>query len=103
MASPFDLTAIDDLVHVRARLAVLTFLASVESADFKAMREATGASEGNLSAHLTKLEEAGYVKVTKSFRGKRPNTSAELTDAGRDALIEYIDHVEAMFAKVRGG
>jgi len=102
MSSPFDLSRIDDLVHVRARLAVMTFLASVDEADFKAIREATGATEGNLSTHLTKLEEAGYVTITKAFLGRRPNTKARLTDDGRAALLDYIDRVEAMFKGVRG-
>lgn len=89
------------MVHARTRLAVLTFLASVESADFKSIREATGATEGNLSIHLQKLEEAGFLDISKSFVGRRPNTRASITDAGREALVEHIDQLEAAFAKVR--
>ncbi|MEL7488275.1 MAG: transcriptional regulator [Pseudomonadota bacterium] len=101
MSSPFDLTHVDNIVHARVRLAVLTFLASVDGADFNAIRAATKTTEGNLSVHLQKLHEAGYVKVTKSFLDRRPNTRAEITDTGRDALIAYIDAVEAAFEKVR--
>ena len=61
------------------------------------------ATEGNLSAHLKKLEEAGYVAIAKSFVNRRPNTRARITDPGRDALIDYIDLVEAVFERVRAG
>lgn len=101
MSSPFNLTGIGDMVHARTRLAILTYLASVDSADFKALHEATGATEGNLSVHLQKLDEAGLIAISKSFVRRRPNTRATLTDAGRDALIEHIDQLEAAFRKVR--
>lgn len=102
MASPYDFSKIDELVHTRMRLAVLTYLASVDDADFKAILAATGATDGNLSVHLTKLETAGYIEITKSFRGRRPNTRARITDDGRDALVDYINHVEQVFDLVRG-
>ncbi|MEL6364474.1 MAG: transcriptional regulator [Pseudomonadota bacterium] len=101
MSSPYDLKALDDVIHVRARLAILSFLASVEEADFKAVREAVGATEGNLSVHLQKLEDAGFVSVTKTFVGKRPNTRLALTGAGRAALLDYLDRVEMMLESVR--
>ena len=101
MSSPFDFTLIDDLVHVRGRLAIMTFLASVDEADFKATLDAIGATEGNLSAHVQKLEAAGYVTVKKSFVGRRPNTRLRLTEKGRDALVAHIDHLDAVFARVR--
>ncbi|MGF1545061.1 MAG: winged helix-turn-helix domain-containing protein [Parvularculaceae bacterium] len=101
MSSPFNFANVDDTVHARTRLAVLTYLASVESADFKSVREATGTTEGNLSVHLQKLEAAGYVALAKSFLGRRPNTRASITDAGRDALIDHIDQLEAAFSKAR--
>lgn len=81
---------VDRLVHEPARLAVLSLLYVVESADFIFVMNQTGLTWGNLSAHLAKLEEAGYVQVTKTFRGKRPNTTLRLTDAGRTAFQEYV-------------
>jgi DNA-binding MarR family transcriptional regulator len=83
------LAEIDRLVHEPARLAVMALLYVVESADFTFVMNQTGLSWGNLSAHLSKLEEAGYLEVEKSFKGRRPNTSLRLTAAGRTALQEY--------------
>ena len=83
------LAEIDRLVHEPARLAVLALLYVVESADFTFLMNQTGLSWGNLSAHLSKLEEAGYLEVEKSFKGRRPNTNLRLTTAGRSAFQEY--------------
>ncbi len=87
-----DLTAlaeIDRLVHEPARLAVMALLYVVDSADFIFLMNQTGLTWGNLSAHLTKLEEAGYLVVEKTFKGKRPNTMLRLTSNGRDAFRAY--------------
>jgi DNA-binding MarR family transcriptional regulator len=83
------LSELDRLVHEPARLAVIALLYVVESADFTFLMNQTGLTWGNLSAHLSKLEEAGYLEVTKSFKGRRPNTSLRLTAAGRSAFQEY--------------
>src|SRR5512139_3627755 len=83
------LAEIDRLVHEPARLAVMALLYVVESADFTFVMNQTGLSWGNLSAHLSKLEEAGYVEVEKSFKGRRPNTNLRLTTVGRSAFQEY--------------
>lgn len=83
------LVEIDRLVHEPARLAVMALLYVIESADFTFVMNQTGLSWGNLSAHLSKLEEAGYLEVQKSFKGRRPNTNLRLTAAGRSALQEY--------------
>ena len=83
------LAEIDRLVHEPARLAVMALLYVVESADFTFLVNQTGLSWGNLSAHLSKLEEAGYLDVEKSFKGRRPNTNLRLTTAGRRAFDEY--------------
>ena len=80
---------IDRLVHEPARLAVMALLYMVESADFTFLMNQTGLSWGNLSAHMSKLEEAGYLEVEKSFKGRRPNTNLRLTTAGRSAFREY--------------
>ncbi len=84
------LVDIDKLVHEPARLAVMALLYVVESADFIFVMNQTGLTWGNLSAHLTKLEEAGYIAVEKSFKGKRPNTALRLTPQGRQAFHEYV-------------
>ncbi len=85
-----SLVDIDKLVHEPARLAVMALLYVVESADFTFVMNQTGLTWGNLSAHLTKLEEAKYIAVEKSFKGKRPNTSLKLTPQGRQAFHEYV-------------
>jgi DNA-binding MarR family transcriptional regulator len=84
-----SLTEINRLVHEPARLAILALLYVVESADFTFLMNQTGLSWGNLSAHMSKLEEAGYLEVEKSFKGKRPNTNLRLTEAGRGAFQKY--------------
>jgi DNA-binding MarR family transcriptional regulator len=83
------LAEIDRLVHEPARLAVMALLYVVESADFTFLMNQAGLSWGNLSAHMSKLEEAGYLEVEKSFKGRRPNTNLRLTTAGRSAFQEY--------------
>ena len=83
------LAEIDRLVHEPARLAVMALLYVVESADFTFLMNQTGLSWGNLSAHMSKLEEAGYLQVEKSFKGRRPNTNLRLTADGRSAFQEY--------------
>lgn len=83
------LTELDRLVHEPARLLILTILSTVASADFLFLQRETGLTKGNLSAHLSKLEEAGYVKIEKTFKGKLPLTVCKLTAAGKKALIQY--------------
>ena len=81
--------SVDRIVHEPARLAVLTYLSLVESADFVFLMRTTGLTWGNLSSHLTRLEEAGYVAIEKEFVKKKPHTMARLTETGRDALAKY--------------
>lgn len=83
------LAGIDQVVHAPPRLMVLTYLYVVESADYVFLRGLTGLTWGNLSTHLSKLEEAGYVAIEKEFRGKKPHTMIRLTDQGRTAFQEY--------------
>jgi DNA-binding MarR family transcriptional regulator len=103
MASPDesrDLTSlvdIDRLVHEPARLAVMALLYVVESADFIFMMNQTGLTWGNLSAHMSKLEEAGYIEVEKTFKGKRPNTMLRLTHEGREAFSSYTRRMRQLF------
>ncbi len=87
-----DLTAlneIDRLVHEPARLMLMAVLYVVESADFTFLMNQTGTTWGNLSAHMSKLEEAGYLAVEKTFKGRRPNTLLRLTPQGRAAFRAY--------------
>lgn len=83
------LSEIDRLVHEPARLMLMAILYVVESADFTFLMNQTGMTWGNLSTHMSKLEEAGYIEVEKSFKGKRPNTMLRLTPEGGAAFQTY--------------
>jgi DNA-binding MarR family transcriptional regulator len=83
------LADINQVIHAPARLMVLTYLYVVESADYVFLLRLTGLTWGNLSTHLTKLEDAGYVVINKEFKGKKPHTTISLTDQGRAAFREY--------------
>lgn len=85
-----SLAEVDRNIHEPARLMVMAWLSVVESADFVFLMNQTGLTWGNLSAHLSKLEEAGYILVEKSFKGKRPNTMLQLTPKGKQAFQLYI-------------
>jgi DNA-binding MarR family transcriptional regulator len=91
MGDDFDIGGIDEVIHGRLRLGVMAFLAGAESADFNQLKARLGATDGNLSVHLKKLEEADYVAIDKSFQGKKPLTQVRLTDEGRKAFIRYLD------------
>ena len=84
-----SLVDVDPVIHAPARLSVLIYLYVVASADFVFLKNMTGLSWGNLSTHLSKLEEAGYVEVEKEFIGKKPHTMLHLTGDGRLAFREY--------------
>ena len=84
-----ELADLDRLVHEPARLAIMALLYVVESADYTFLMNQTGLTWGNFSAHMSKLEEAGYLEVEKSFKGRRPNTTLRLTPQGRKAFDEY--------------
>lgn len=87
----FQIGAIDELVHGRMRLGILTYLASAHTADFNTLKSVLGATQGNLSVHLTKLEGASYVSIEKSFRDRKPLTRVRITEAGRRALRAYFE------------
>ena len=91
-----NLEEIDRLIHEPARLSVMALLYVIESADFVFLMNQTGLTWGNLSAHLSKLEEAGYIEVKKSFKGKRPNTELRLTVAGRQAFQAYRSRLQQL-------
>ena len=84
-----DIANLDRLIHEPARLAIVAVLSACESADFAYLLNATELNKGNLSSHLSKLEEGGYVTIVKSFKGKYPNTTCSLTSAGRRAFNLY--------------
>jgi DNA-binding MarR family transcriptional regulator len=83
------LADIDQVVHASARLMILTYLYVVESADYVFLKNLTGLTWGNLATHLSKLEDAGYVDVEKTFRGKKPHTTIAVTKTGRTAFQAY--------------
>lgn len=83
------LSEIDQIIHAPARLMIITYLFVVESADYVFLIRLTGLTWGNLFTHLTKLEDAGYITIEKTFKGKKPFTIIHLSDKGRDAFREY--------------
>jgi DNA-binding transcriptional ArsR family regulator len=91
---------IDKLIHEPARLAIVAYLSVLESADALFLQHQTGLTWGNLSSHLSKLEEAGYIEVTKEFIEKKPHTALKLTEKGRIAFREYRDRMKNLFEKV---
>ena len=92
----FDIGRIDDIIHGRIRLGIMAYLSGVKSADFNALKTRLQATDGNLSVHLRKLEEAGFVHVDKSFRERKPVTTASLTERGRDAFVAYLDAMSGL-------
>lgn len=92
----FDYRAIDDVIHGRVRLAVMAYLSGAGSADFTLLRHKVGVTDGNLSVHIRKLEEAGYIQVEKQFSDRRPLTICHLTKGGREAWIAYIARMDAL-------
>ena len=95
---PEDELALDRLIHEPARLALLTVLSAVQDADFTFLQGATGLTKGNLSSHLTKLEDGGLVAITKTFVRKRPNTSVALTPDGRERIARHWEQLERLKA-----
>jgi DNA-binding MarR family transcriptional regulator len=89
-----SLVDLDPVIHAPARLTVLIYLYVVASADFVFLKNMTGLTWGNLSTHLSKLEEAGYVTLEKGFRGKKPHTMVRLTEDGRTAFQAYKANVQ---------
>jgi DNA-binding transcriptional ArsR family regulator len=99
----YDHAAIDEILHSRVRLAIVAFLAGARNADFTAIRDATKTTDGNAGIHLRKLEDAGYVAMTKQFVGRKPQTLYALTERGRGALLAYVAHLEALLPPAGDG
>ena len=96
-----DDSKFDRLVYERVRLGIMSALAVNEPLTFNELKALFDVSDGNLSAHARKLEEAGYIACTKSFAGRRPKSEYRLTTAGRQALYRYLDHIEAVIKATR--
>ena len=92
---------LDRLIHERLRLGIVSALAVNESLSFNDLKQLLHTTDGNLSVHARKLEEAGYVACTKSFDGRMPRTDYRMTAAGRRAFERYIDHMEALVQAMR--
>jgi DNA-binding transcriptional ArsR family regulator len=93
---------LDPLLHERGRLAIVSALAAAPRLTFTELRDALEMTDGNLSVHLQKLEEKGYVAIEKQFVGRRPQTRCLLTRTGRQAFARYLDHLEAIVQEGRG-
>ena len=89
--SGFDIGQIDDVIHGRMRLGIMAYLADAEAADFNELKELLQATQGNLSVHLRKLEEAEYIAIEKSFLNRKPLTRARITDKGKAAFKAYLE------------
>ncbi|MHB8526504.1 MAG: winged helix-turn-helix domain-containing protein [Candidatus Acidiferrales bacterium] len=93
--------ALDRLIHERTRLGIISALAVNATLSFNELKKLVGASDGNLSVHARKLEDAGYIACTKSFAGRLPKTEYRLTASGRRALEHYLGHMEALIRATR--
>lgn len=97
----FDIDRIDDVIHGRMRLGIMAHLARTEIADFNDLKAALNATQGNLSVHLRKLENAGYIRIEKGYLGRKPRTRARLTRAGRKAFTAYLDAMDRLVERLR--
>lgn len=97
-----ETAGLDRLIHERMRLGIVSALAANESLTFAELKKLLEASDGNISIHARKLEDAGYITCAKSFNGRVPRTEFALTAAGRKALSKYLDHMESLIHAMRG-
>jgi DNA-binding MarR family transcriptional regulator len=91
------------VIHERVRLAIVSALAGVDVMSFNDLKDLLDITDGNLSVHARRLEEAGFIRCEKSFVDRMPRTVFQLTAAGRQALDEYLDHMESLIRRVREG
>lgn len=96
------MTELDPIIHSQLRLAVLSILMSVEEADFVFLKEKTGSTMGNLSVQITKLSDAGYIEVEKTFKNKRPRTVCRMTETGKEAFNSYIAALRQLVSPALG-
>jgi len=95
--------ALEQLIHERTRLGIISALAVNETLRFNELKQLLGITDGNLSVHARKLEDAGYIACTKTFANRLPKTEFNLTPAGRRALEKYLNHMEALIRATREG
>jgi len=95
----FDYQQLDEVIHSRIRLAIMAFLISVDDAEFTYLRDKINTTDGNLSTHIKKLEEVGYIAVSKTFENRKPVTRYLLTSKGRKAFEMYVERLEKMLGK----
>ena len=95
----FDYQQLDDIIHSRIRLAILAVLISIEEVEFTFLKEKVNATDGNLSIHLKKLEEAGYISVKKEFINRKPVSRYKLSAKGRKAFQAYVERLEQLIKK----
>jgi Transcriptional regulators len=93
---------LDKVIHERMRLGIISALAANETLSFTDLRNLLNTTDGNISVHTRKLEEAGYLVCEKSFKGRVPLTEYRITDAGREALNRYLNHMEALINAMKG-
>ena len=99
--APHSAHEIDRMIHERLRLGIISALAAKEPLTFNELKHTVKTSDGNLSVHARKLEDAGYINCSKSFEGRTPKTEYSLTTAGKRALQRYLDHMEALIGRMR--
>ncbi len=99
--APHNAHEIDRMIHERLRLGIISALAANESLTFGELKHLVKTTDGNLSVHARKLEDAGYISCVKSFAGRMPKTEYRLTSNGRRALERYLDHMEALISRMR--
>jgi DNA-binding transcriptional ArsR family regulator len=87
---------LDTILHQELRLSIVSFLINIESADFKKLLEVTSATKGNLSVQISKLQDAGYIEVKKSFKGKYPHTQCKVTNKGTKAFKVYVSDLKKL-------
>jgi DNA-binding MarR family transcriptional regulator len=100
-SDPEALRQLDDVLHVKSRLGIMTILATQGGADFPTLKRELGLTDGNLGTHIRVLEEAGYIEVDKSFVARKPRTTCRPTRRGRAAFERYLDQLEAVIRSAR--
>lgn len=99
--TPFDIERIDDVIHGRVRLGIMAYVLRAGAADFNELKATLNATQGNLSVHLRKLKDAGYIEIEKGYLGLRPRTRVRLTGKGRKAFAAYLDTLERLVDDLR--
>ena len=99
--APHSAHEIDRMIHERLRLGIISALAVTDSLTFRELKHTVKTTDGNLSVHARRLEDAGYINCSKTFEGRTPRTEYSLTATGRRALEHYLDHMEALIGKMR--